>query len=393
MKKYSTVWDHQYWMKANGMYCGLNTPDALKSKGEGEDESYQGLPPYAKRASYLVDKYPACPNNWLESAGTLSSYFVPVEEGKGMWLDFNKNNSNSHEVAIVVSIQGVNPLTGLPCEDQQLEQYIESCPKCKTAFKPERLCEACGFKYPKQNYICTTGTPNGQLWLDGFRAINGAVRQYLISAEKMRGVASNVLGNDRVFAIGVSFFLSKSKKERPQQFSSRIMAGYSTPLTKLYTGEMKCSSGFFSSSSSSSSGSSSSASSSSKALGGMGGETMDCCSVNVGASASSGTKGGGGTKMSSRNRLGNKKRGGQSRSRAINTSHVQTKSLEVAAGANIKQLVYDDPEQLDFWRETPEATICINYCLEEDATKIIEAGEVSLEGNPEGFLQSVPVGN
>ena len=120
---------------------------------------------------------------------------------------------------------------------------------------------------------------------------------------------------------------------------------------------------------------------------------MDCCSVNVGASASSGTKGGGGTKMSSRNRLGNKKRGGQSRSRAINTSHVQTKSLEVAAGANIKQLVYDDPEQLDFWRETPEATICINYCLEEDATKIIEAGEVSLEGNPEGFLQSVPVGN
>jgi hypothetical protein len=359
-------------------------PEALKSEKDGDNETYQGLPPYAKRKAFLMDKYPACPNNWLESTNTLSSYFVPVQEGKGMWLDFNKNANNSHEVAIVVSIQGVNPLTGLPCEDQQLEQYIECCPKCKTEFKPERLCESCGFKYPKQNYICTTGTPNGSLWLDGFRAVNGAVRQYLLTAEKMRGVASNVIGNDRVFAIGVSYFLSKDKKAA--SISSRGLS-------------------FSGSSSYSSSSSSSSPSSSSSSLG-----LLDSDSISVNYSAPGASGGGWQNRVSnglddlksSSSTVGSHKKkrqrstmGGQSRkmSQPRTVQAVQTKKLEVSAGANIKQLVYDDPEQLDFWRDTPEATICINYCLEDDAAKIIEAGEISLEGHKEGFLQSIPVGN
>ena len=35
--KFSTVWDMQYYMKSNGLYCGINTPDALVSKKEGEE--------------------------------------------------------------------------------------------------------------------------------------------------------------------------------------------------------------------------------------------------------------------------------------------------------------------------------------------------------------------
>ena len=161
---------------------------------------------------YLVDKYPACPSDWMRSEGIIKSYFVPVVEGHGMWIDFNENDNNNHHVAIVISIQGINPITGLPCQDAQLEQYIEECPKHKIKFGPDRFCKKCDFKWPKQNYICTTGTPHGNFWLDGFKAANGIVRQYILTAEKMRGVASNIIGKDRVYAIGISFFLSKEKK-------------------------------------------------------------------------------------------------------------------------------------------------------------------------------------
>ena len=40
---------------------------------------------------------------------------------------------------------------------------------------------------------------------------------------------------------------------------------------------------------------------------------------------------------------------------------VEIKKLEVGAGAKINQSIHDDPEPLDFWREEPEAIICINY--------------------------------
>ena len=210
--KFSTVWDMEYWMGKNNLFCGLNTPEALISK-EGEEEISHRLPPYAKRKSLLVDEYSLCPSNWMKSEGKLTSYFAPIKEGNGMWLDFNKCWENKYDVAIVVSVQGINPITGLPCNDAQLEQYIEECPKCKEKFGLNRLCKKCGYVWPKQNYICTTSTPYGNLWIDGFRAADGIVRQYILTQEKIRGVASNIIGEDRVYAIGVSFFLSKKEKE------------------------------------------------------------------------------------------------------------------------------------------------------------------------------------
>ena len=205
MKKSKINFDgstRNYLMRSGNFSCGFNMPDALKG------EEIHNLPPYAKRMPFLVDEYPSCPDNWMRSEGTTTSYFIPVEEGKGMWLDFNNNQSHTHHVAIVVSIQGINPVTGLPCNDAQLEQYIEECPKHKIKFGPNRYCKECDYKWPKQNYICSTGTPSGTLWLDGFRTVEGIVRQYILTEEKMRGVASNIIGKDRVFAIGISFFIS-----------------------------------------------------------------------------------------------------------------------------------------------------------------------------------------
>jgi hypothetical protein len=171
-----------------------------------------GLPPYAKRMSFLVDDFPACPENWMRSEDKLKSYFVAVKEGMGMWLDFNGCADHEHDVAIVISIQGINPITGLPCNDPQLEQYVDKCPKHDKKFEENRHCCECGFDWPKQNYITTTATPNGKLWIDGFKSAEGVVRQYILTEEKMKGVASNVIGKDRVYAIGLSFFISKATR-------------------------------------------------------------------------------------------------------------------------------------------------------------------------------------
>jgi hypothetical protein len=200
-----------HWMTAGDMKVGLNMPDALLDRKDGSEHD---LPPFRRRKSFLVDEYPGCPSEWPRSEGSQISYFVPVIKDKGMWLDFNPCSEAVHEVAIVVSIQGINAITGLPSEDVVLEQYKEECPKHKVKFGPHRFCEKCGYRWPKQNYLSTTSTPEGNLWLDGFRSGDGVVRQYLLTEERLRGVAAAIVGERRVHAIGISFFLSKAMKPK-----------------------------------------------------------------------------------------------------------------------------------------------------------------------------------
>jgi len=388
MSKEKIIFDassYDYLMRNNGCSVGFNMPDAL------EGENTHGLPPYRKRMPYLVDKYPGCPSDWLKSEGKVKSYFVPVVEGSGMWLDFNYNETNTHHVAIVISIQGVNPITGLPCTDAQLEQYIEKCPKHKIAFGPDRYCKKCDYKWSKQNYICTTGTPQGSLWLDGFKAVDGIVRQYILTAEKMRGVASNVIGKDRVHAIGVSFFLSKEKKP-PRQGSGVRLGGdynnmalnvspiYNSGITPYWQYISDSTSGDF------------------DAVDGL-----ECVKGVLKGSNSFGAAHGGGTSSqitcssaAPEGSLKSYKSVKRSKSQAIlrkSASPVRVKKLEVGAGAKIRQIVYDDPEKLDYWHDDPESIICVNYCAEIEARKIIEQGTVNIEGHEEGFLKDVPVGN
>ena len=432
-KKYNfnTPWDSDYWMESNGFFCGFNMPDALVSQ-EGEDgEVLQELPDYNWRSSFLVDEYPASPKDWMLSEGRMASHFVPIQDGKGMWLDFNKNNDKKHHVAIVVSIQGVNAITGLPCNDPQLEQYADECPKHKKAFGPNRLCEECGFKWPKQNYLCTTGTPTGSLWLDGFRAANGAVQQYLLTEKTMKGVASNILGKDRVYAIGISFFLSKNPKpvlEQPHRTRGPLIEKYhcvsNTPdlvMGSWDTGKAVdygyrniCDDSVDIST------------------------TCDNLNETKGTTSNEAPKGGGTqsgltpnnvyasqarAKKSSAGNVGQSKGASgiiyakpqffspvndpsqdidqllvansmvEPVRRSQSYTEVRTKNMEIGAGASIRQQVEDDTEPLDYWREKPEALLCINYCLEDEAIKILQQGKVSKQGHPQGFLQEVPVGN
>lgn len=415
-----------YLMRCNGFSCGFNMPPATKSLGKGDGEMTWGLPPYNKRMPFLVDEYPACPDNWMRSEGKVKSFFVPVKEGYGMWLDFNGNESHTNHVAILISVQGVNPITGMPCKDGQLEQYIEECPKHNVKFGPDRYCKKCDYKWPKQNYITTTTTPGGQIWLDGFRTAEGVVRQYLLTQEKMRGVANNIIGKDRVFAIGISFFLSKEKKPVPvythtyrgdvTDLTTTMWGGTGLPIMYGGAGTMdmdylapRC----LDLDDSNDSNTQPSGGGTSSALGytgTLGGDQTKGCYSTKSAKRStklvaqamvspvrcSGSKGGGASADTTPQffspihtpinwQVGQAKQ--------YDGTKVATKQIEVGAGAKLNQQVYDDSEKLEFWHNESEAMICVNYVLESDAVKIIKAGKVEIKANPEGFLQKCPVGN
>lgn len=415
MKKNTIVFDggsYDYLMRANGFSCGLNMPPALSG------ESTFGLPPYAKRMPYLVDKYPACPDNWMRSEGKIKSYFVPVLEDHGMWLDFNENSYNKRHVAIVISIQGVNPITGLPCRDAHLEQYVEECPKHNIKFGPDRYCKKCDYKWPKQNYITTTTTPTGSLWLDGFRSVDGIVRQYILTAEKMRGVATNVkgVGKDRVYAIGLSFFLSKEKKPEPK-IIEHVRGTFFSPC---YTGTKWLTKNIINEVDDNDADSyldMNDVNAGGKILYGDSRTNknvyLDSASINVCSSSSSSVESASSASNEPIERLcaprtrSVKTKGVRIQSIVANADDVtnscttkipiqkiaQTKKLEVGAGAKIRQSIYDDCEKLDYWHDEPENIICISYCEEKDAKKIIESGEVEINGHAEGFLKEIPVGN
>lgn len=420
-----------YLMKSNGMFCGFNAPEALKSEKDGEKEKEHGLPPYSRRRSFLVDKYPACPTNWMKTEGSLASFFTTVEHDFGMWLDFNDNAAHTHEVAMVVSIQGVNPVTGMPCEDAQLEQYVEKCPKHDKPFGPERLCSDCGYKWPKQNYIATTGTPRGHLWLDGFRSADGVVRQYILTEEKMKGVATNIIGKERVYAIGVSFFLSKEEKPQPV-YATRSSSGWQNRASDYFDetfaiGGSSIGTSMYRMALGDAFGPSAGAAGAEEDGSGDWREICDDDNSTVETNSLDVTKGSdkvqqasytGGLNSDERKRskrissLSKMSKSAKSSTKIstqgivfgqpqfLSPMHTPTvfnevgvKKVEVGAGASIAQFVYDDPKDLDFWKDKPESIICINYCTELEGAEIVSQGSVDLSGDKEGYLQDIPVGN
>jgi hypothetical protein len=347
-------------MIVNNLVATVNMPPALKSTGAGETEVAHALPPYSPQPAYLVDEYPACPDSWLRSTGRIKSYFVAIRPKAGLWLDFNACLlSTANHVAIVVSVQGVNAISGLPCKDASLEQYRDKCPKHKEDFGPDRLCKKCGYKWPRGNYLSSTGQPSGMLWLDGFRAEDGVVRQYVFTSKEIRGVAANVIGKDRVYALGISFFLSKELRPKPvitlveadETDSDEI--SYGSKLSKSYA---------------------------------------------FPTASKGGSKGLTGSPMPRSASYMSKKIGRQAGGQSVNSvqtyaAKVAVEQLEIAAGARIDQRVYDDPNGLDFWCAEPEGVLVLNYATEKDCESILAAGKIDLSGSKEGFMQNIPTGN
>jgi len=351
-------------MKINGLKASFNMPKKLKTEtDEHGEETSHGLPPYNVQPVYNVDRYKACPTNWMNGSDIASSYFVKVEENSGMWLDFNTNFHHTHDVAVVLSIQGINPITGLKTDQLRLEQFKKKCPVHDEPFKSNRLCDKCGFEWPAQNYLTTTVTPNGQLWLDGFRAPDGKVRQYVFTEEEMKGVAAQLIGEDRVFAIGVAFYVSKEKK--PEQVRA---SGYKDPWNMFiggnsihhywdttkevqygYSGHagsaMFCRNSF-----------SDDKDLIGASLGEEIGEIDEC--LDGGLNEDDGFE----------NLVACSSAG-------ASESIEPVKKFEIGAGAMIDQKVYPDTKELSYWEEKPSGMVYLNYCDGATFNKILKAGQ------------------
>lgn len=348
-------------MDVNGLHCGVNLPDAPEGDG------VHGLPPHKPRQVYKVDEFPACPTTWMHGSDKASSYFFPVGKGKHLWLDFNQNARHTHHIAIVMSVQGINPVTNEQTKALNLQQFRDKCPKHPNeAFQQDRFCEKCGFKWPSQNYMTTVSTPRGQLWADGWRIEDGTIRGFLITAETMKGIATQLIGEQRVWAIGIAFYLSKEAKPKPASpLRSRTVqcSTFGGGDGKLYSG----------------------------------GNTKGTpASFNFvdNESLTSSLDSGDHEVVNSFLDLADK---GSVQSRGISGQSVQpieTEKLEIAAGAKITQeLAYHDPNNLDFYEDEPAGVIYANYCTEGDFETIVAAGAKDMTKGGEGSLAGLNTGN
>lgn len=79
-----------------------------------------------------------------------------------------------------------------------------------------RYCRECGFAWPGVNFLSTTGarTDRTTLWLDGFRSSLGEIRQAIFVDDPARGVASQLIGEDRSPAF--AFVLYRSVEPKPR---------------------------------------------------------------------------------------------------------------------------------------------------------------------------------
>ena len=126
----------------------------------------------------------------------------------GLWFDWTFNSDKN--TAIVPTVKGCNPITGLKTSGFHLERYEDKCPKHGCDFIGDRFCEECGYKWPCQNYVAY---PNLLLW-DGYRSEDGNVRQFFFTEELMRDVSSALIGRENtVPAFGFAFYTPKKLRE------------------------------------------------------------------------------------------------------------------------------------------------------------------------------------
>lgn len=393
-------------MKIKNLKCTLNMPVKWQEDYNGMGETNPALPPYAPLNMYCVDEYEACPPDWMHGSDKSGSFFVGVKEDYALWLDFNDCFQHTHDVAIVLSVQGINPITGQKMVGKKalkLEQYHSKCPVHNVKFQQDRYCKKCDFKWPGQNYLSSTGTPHNFFWLDGFRAPDGRVRQYIITAEKMRGIASQLIGKERVFAIGIAFYLSKKRKpELPKPIHREVDDGQtwnkpfipSMPDKTLYCLSADVDDaddpqvdnfiGFAGNLNLGNANGAIGTSIPSKSTGISSSKSTTSCSTSRSLTANSIP---------------------HSKGRRVKTATIQAagahlekvkqvtpvKKLEVGAGALINQLVYDDTKEMSYWEKRPAGMIYINYCDEETFKNIKKAGKRG--SKKDGFMQDLKVGS
>ncbi|MBD3261065.1 MAG: hypothetical protein GF334_05185 [Candidatus Altiarchaeales archaeon] len=324
-----------------------------------EGDYVHGLPPGDPLPVYQSEAFKKYPDNWMKGPGV---FIVPVRPNKGLWFDWRGNLSNN--TAILPTIKGCNPITGIQTSGFHLERYEEKCPKHGVAFEGDRYCPKCEYKWPPQNYVC-----RDPMWWDGwFNAKDGTVRQFFFTEEEMRDIASKLIGKENtVPAFGFAFYRPKEMRSAPRM-RYKTYSPYDDSEYLDGTGSYVNSKEMYVTYSNSSSTS---------------GLLMasDSCSsfsdVEIRPDSVS-------------CQIGGILRSKESRDLTISKKAV--KEVSVGAGAKIDQNLDPDPYDLDSWKDTPDASMTIYFVFQEKLEELKAGGMKSLEGKEEGMLEGLPVG-
>jgi len=348
------------------------------------------LPPGDPAEIYYADEFKKWPENWMKGPGV---FLVPVPANKGLWFDWRLNSEIN--TAVLPTVKGSNPVTGLKTSGFHLERYDEKCPKHGCSFEGDRFCPKCKYKWPPQNYV--TGSP---LWWDGWRSEDGNVRQFFFTEDEMRDVATHMIGKENtVPAFGFAFYRPKEMRQEPQidtrhtvlyehhWYENNML--YQFPKYK-YLSQPDLT--FFGDSSS-------------------GDMSSDCVSeskTSEGLSAKHNVNHvymshvapdsfnlvGSSPEIKPHSALSGKMCASRSITRGFSKSSAPkpVKEVSVGAGAKINQALVVDPYPLDTWRDKPDASMTIYFVFQEKLEELKAGGMKDLEGTKEGMLDGVPVG-
>lgn len=310
-----------------------------------------GLPSGSPLDVYYSEEFVNWPENWMKK-----SFLVPVQPNKGLWFDWTKNSQIN--TAVLPTVKGCNPITGLQTSGFHLERYEDKCPKHDCNFQGDRYCPECDYKWPFGNYVSHPNT----LWWDGFRSDDGSVRQFFFTEEEMRDIATHLIGKENtVPAFGFAFYSPKKPREE-QKTRSRETFTLSSSSSGLYKSRV----------------------------------IPDVSTYKTYLTSSSPDMTGY-TFVNSTGQLKNtslENSAGQMKSAFLEhtASERAIKEVSVGAGAKINQDLNPDTYPLDSWKEKPDAVMTIYFVFQQKFEELKVGGMRDLNGKKDGMLAGLPVG-
>ncbi len=361
--------------------------EARRLTGKG----VHGLPQGTPIPVYYSDEFLKLPENWMRGPGV---FVIPVRPEKGLW--FNWRDNDELNTAVIPTVKGANPITGLQTSGFHLEQYDTKCPKHGCDFLADRFCQKCNHKWENRNYCSMS-----PLWWDGFRADDGTVRQFFFTEDSMRDVATALIGKEQtVPAFGFAFYSTKVKREikrveRRSGYEQQILFNNAT-LDSLDFPVMKEFSSKKSFNPSKTIGSfnkghtDTSYSTESSFLG-----SPELCGATLGSTTGGDDNSKYKKSASHRGILRQKleiQHDPDTRGVDIPEQKPVIKDVSIGAGAKIRQKLNDDNYSLENWNDSPDAVMTIYFVFHDKFEEIKAGGMRDLSGKSEGMLNGIPVG-
>jgi len=363
-----------------------------------------GLPPGKALPVHPADSFLKWPVGWMKGPGV---FLVPVRPNKGLWFNWTMNNQLN--TAVIPTVKGCNPITGLQTSGFHLEKYESKCPKHGCDFMADRYCPECNYKWPDRNYQSMNPS-----WWDGFRSDDGTVRQFFFTEDELRDVSTALIGKENtVPAFGFAFYRPKEMR-KPSESGFNYRYGNSIPVSNLYWQYYYNSSSPDYISLLTTIGNSAQGQTGIQGTGVQGEIIPNSCvkesescfysgradlavDKNFAAVPASFT---GGDWIEPDHEFNPKFAPPFASSgmkdfqgiRKFRSASKPVKDVSIGAGAKISQDLNSDPYPLDSWKEEPEAVMTLYFVFQEKFEELKAGGMRDFSGRKEGMLSGIPVG-